>query len=157
MTNKKYNHTLSDKYSIVMYLLLMIMSTIMLVDNSFMEIVQQQFIFLYKVMVAMLLFVNTLCFISALLARYVLERTLLCFFISVSMLLLIEKTIVFCLYSPIHSPGDYILYISMTLFKAVFSIYRYLRTRTKIKEQEMHAEAVKAYSETIKGGDTDEQ
>lgn len=148
---KKVEHTLSDKYAIIMYLLLIVMSTIMLFDSSFMSLVQQQYIVLYKVIVSSLVLTSLLSMICACRRKYTCERTWLCFLIVISVMLLIEKSVVFWIYSPLRAPSDYILYASLTIFKLTFACYRYARTRKKIKEQQLHSDAVSEYREMIQG------
>lgn len=153
MKNKKFDKTLSDKYAIVMYVLLMVMGGTMLIDSNLTSLIQNQYILIYKVMVALLVFMSLMCLIFTLLSKYNYERTGLCFLITVSALLFIEKTTVFCLCSPIRTISDYILYVSLTIFKLTFAIYRYLRIRKKIKEHQLHSDAVSSYRESLQRRD----
>ena len=131
------------RYALIIYAVFGIFTSFMtLFNNPYYTMVQGPFEPIYLTLTWMLIGVLVICFILCLVRKSMAELLVLIIGMVIMVFLLFEKTACFIIFPKELSPGTYVDYISMNVFKLIFLIYRFLKVNRVIKANKEYKEIV---------------
>lgn len=142
------------RYAIVVYLAYILITLCMvLFQNKYYTMVQGPFLTIHNTLTGILIITILISTICCIFRKSMIELITLIIGISAISLLLLEKTYVFFIAPLDLSFGVYIDYVSVTLFKLIFIIYRFLKVNRIIKANKEYIEILKEQNINLNDGE----
>lgn len=131
------------RYAMIIYVVFGIFTLFMtLFNNPYYTMVQGPFEPIYLTLAIMLVITLGICFVFCLFRKSMAELLMLIMGIVIMFFLLGEKTVCFFSFPKELSPGTYVDYISMNVFKLIFLTYRFFKVNRVIKANKEYKEII---------------
>lgn len=150
--NKKFVNLSDRKHAIIMYLAFTFIMICLLTCKTNFQIIQGSALLAYNILLIITIIAFILCIIFTIKKNLIYEGITLNVVISTTIILLLEKTVMFIINAPIglNSFGFYINYIDITIIKLVFLTYRFSRVKQMLKSSDAYTASRNEYDNGVK-------